>query len=633
VDRLRTPAGATSVARTVASNGSPRRRTGGDAAIVALGAVLCGLAAWLTAAGSVAEQAWLEACARALAVAAPIGVGVYARRRPASARFGNLLVATGVAWFATTLSESSDPVLHSIGRIGGWCFEPLLIYTVLAFPAGRLRARADRRLVWASVAIVAALYLPSVLMVERFPEPSPWSTCSAGCPDNALLVLGSEPAFVDDLLRPVREILTVLLFAAVCVRLAQTLLSSSRLLRLTLAPVVAVAILRSAAFAAALLLRRVAPDTGVLQVTMWSLALVLPLLSGAFLLGLARWHLFVATAAQHLAGRLAGHPGPEALQSALAETFDDPQLEILYPSDDGVWVTAAGEVASTPPPDSQRWLTGVYDDGHIIAGIVHDDALADESAFVDAARAYAILTLDNQRLGDEAAALLEEVRESRSRIQAGADDERRRLERDLHDGAQQRLVALRIKLELAAERIDVGDHRSAQVIRALGGEVDAALDEIRSLARGIYPSPLADRGLAEALRSAALQAALPATVLATNTRERYAREVESAAYFCCLEAMQNAAKHAQRARSLVIELTDDGLLQFEVRDDGEGFDPDAVESGVGLTSMRDRLGAVGGDLHIVSSRGRGTRVVGRIPLDRPLPRLAAPRRPGRAARR
>jgi signal transduction histidine kinase len=114
-------------------------------------------------------------------------------------------------------------------------------------------------------------------------------------------------------------------------------------------------------------------------------------------------------------------------------------------------------------------------------------------------------------------------------------------------------------------------------------------------------------------------------VHADDTRERYPRPVESAAYFCCLEAMQNASKHAQDARSLLIVLTDNGMLQFEVTDDGEGFAPEAVETGVGLTSMRDRLAAVGGELRIVSAPGRGTRVIGRIPLDRPLPRFAPAR--------
>src|SRR5688500_18685202 len=214
------------------------------------------------------------------------------------------------------------------------------------------------------------------------------------------------------------------------------------------------------------------------------------------------------------------------------------------------------------------------------------------------------MTIDNHRLGAEAASLLAEVKDSRARIQASADDERRRIERDLHDGAQQRLAALRINLELAAERIDGTDHGNADLIRQLGEQVDDALDEVRSLARGIYPAPLADRGLVEALRSVALQAALPTTVLATGTKDRYPHEVESAAYFCCLEALQNAAKHARGATAAVIDIGDNGVLRFDVHDDGAGFDTAAAEPGVGFTSMRDRLGAVAGKLTIVSSPGR-----------------------------
>jgi len=205
------------------------------------------------------------------------------------------------------------------------------------------------------------------------------------------------------------------------------------------------------------------------------------------------------------------------------------------------------------------------------------------------------------------------VRESRARIQAAADHERRRIEHDLHDGAQQRLVTLRIKLELAAEQAaDRGEGR-AETLRALGREVDEALDEVRSLARGIYPAPLAARGLVEALRAAALRAALPSSVLAAGIG-RYAREIESAAYFCCLEAMQNADKHAAGATAAVIELMDDGALTIEVRDDGGGFEVDGTASGVGFTSMRDRLAAVGGRLTIHSVPGRGTRVTVTIPI-------------------
>ena len=152
------------------------------------------------------------------------------------------------------------------------------------------------------------------------------------------------------------------------------------------------------------------------------------------------------------------------------------------------------------------------------------------------------------------------------------------------------------------------------MLRALGSDVEDALDEVRSLARGIYPAALADRGLVEALRAAALRSVLPTTVLAAGVG-RYPREIESAAYFCCLEAMQNAAKHAQDATAVVVDLSDDGDLRFEVRDDGAGFDPLAVTGGVGFTSMRDRVAAAGGEVAIQSRPGHGTRVTATIPLD------------------
>jgi signal transduction histidine kinase len=224
------------------------------------------------------------------------------------------------------------------------------------------------------------------------------------------------------------------------------------------------------------------------------------------------------------------------------------------------------------------------------------------------------MTLDNQRLTAQARGLLHEVSESRARIQATADEERRRIERDLHDGAQQRLVALRIQLELEAEEAEPADAERAATLRRLGTDVEEAIDEVRSLARGIYPAALADRGLADALRAAALRSPVPTTVLAAGVG-RYSREIETTAYFCCLEALQNAAKHAHGASAAVIELSDDGTLRVEVRDDGAGFDVATVDHGSGLVNMRDRLSAVGGELAAESSPGRGARIVITIPLE------------------
>ena len=583
---------------------------------MAVGAVLCGLAAAIAVEGNDSDYAWLEGLARGLSVGAPIAVGLYARRRVPFARFGTLLAAIGFVSFAATLSESSSPELYAIGRISGWLIEPLLVYAVLAFPTGRLQDGTDRALVWATLVLALTLFVPTALVVDRFPEPFHWSLCHGGCPGNAFQVTGSEPAVIEDLVRPVREILLIALFALVTLQLVRRLRDASRLLRRTLTPVLGVALLRFATFAVLLVLRWIAPETEAMRISLWALSLTIPLLAGAFLVGLMSWRLFIAEAVEHLATSLTAHPQPDDLRAGLAEAFDDPQLDIAYWLEERAeWVDGSGATVAAPRPEPGRWLTEVHDQDRLVAGIIHDEVLRDEHGFVDAATTYAVMTLDNHRLAAEASALLGEVQESRARIQATADDERRRIERDLHDGAQQQLVALRIKLELAAERLDGSDVGNADLLRQLGSEIDHALDEVRSLARGIYPSTLADRGLTEALRSAALQAALPTTILATGVRKRYPREIESAAYFCCLEALQNAVKHATGATAVVIELTDNGSLRFEVRDDGGGFDTDAAEPGVGLVSMRDRLAAVHGDLAIVSGLGRGTRVMGHIPLE------------------
>ena len=579
---------------------------------------MCAVTAAVTVAGSASEHAWLEAVARVVTVAAPLAVGVFALQRPHFERFGALLVAAGFAWFLTTLANADDAALYSVARVSYWVFEALLIYLLLSFPTGRLDSRLDRALVWSAVLLVLMLYLPTALLVEEYPVPSPVASCAVSCPGNAFMVSGSEPGVIEDLVRPLREFITIALFAAVTVRLALRIGGSTRLMRRALAPVLAVACLRCAVFVGALLARRIAPESGVVEVAVWLLALTVPLTAVAFLAGLVRWWVFIARSSQRLAARLRGHPTPEDLRFALAEEFDDPSLAIVYwlGNGDGHWGDADGHRRDPPAATPGRAVTEIVDGGSPVAAIVHDAALEDDRAFVDTATSYALMTLDNHRLSAQASSLLRAVRESRSRIQAAADDERRRIERDLHDGAQQRLVALRIKLELAAERTGDGHGNGAEgaaVLRRLGGDVEAALEEVRSLARGIYPAPLADRGLVEGLRAAALRNPLPTTVLAAGVR-RHSRTIESAAYFCCLEALQNAAKHAEGASSAVVELSDNGSLRLEVRDDGAGFDPDEIASGVGFTSMRDRVAAVGGELAITSSPGRGTLVSATIPL-------------------
>jgi signal transduction histidine kinase len=209
--------------------------------------------------------------------------------------------------------------------------------------------------------------------------------------------------------------------------------------------------------------------------------------------------------------------------------------------------------------------------------------------------------------------LIEELRESRQRIVAAQDQERRRLERNIHDGAQQQLVALAVRLNLAKSLAAKEAPKVAELLEGIKGETQDALDNLRDLARGIYPPLLADKGLAAALESQARKAAVPVTV-APDGIGRYPEEIEAGVYFCVLEALQNVTKYAE-ASAVTIRLGQrDGELVFEVSDDGRGFDPAATPSGSGLQNMADRLEALGGRVAVDSAPGQGTTVTGRIPV-------------------
>jgi signal transduction histidine kinase len=205
--------------------------------------------------------------------------------------------------------------------------------------------------------------------------------------------------------------------------------------------------------------------------------------------------------------------------------------------------------------------------------------------------------------------MLEEIRATRVRIVAASDAARRAVERDLHDGAQQRLVLLKLKLNMLEREPD-----RTELIAEIRNELDHALDELRDLARGIYPPLLENEGLTGALRDVADRATMPVE-LSCNGTGRYPAEIEAAVYFCCLEALQNTAKHAGDHAHALIHLSErDHTLEFEVRDDGVGFQATNGGLSSGLQNMRDRLGALGGLLNVSSAPGAGTTIKGSVPL-------------------
>jgi signal transduction histidine kinase len=224
----------------------------------------------------------------------------------------------------------------------------------------------------------------------------------------------------------------------------------------------------------------------------------------------------------------------------------------------------------------------------------------------------ALTTLYLAAIVSERRRALLELADARGRVLAAGDAERRRIERDLHDGAQQRLVVLRVRLGLADDLMQRDPAGARRIIGELGGDIDDAVAEVRSLAAGIYPTALVDYGLADALRALARAAPIAAGVEIDGI-DRCRPEVETAVYFCCAEALNNAAKHADQATPVSISLKRHRDLHFEVHDDGPGFSPPDARSGRGLDNMRDRIQAVGGTLDIRSAPGNGTSVIGNIP--------------------
>ena len=584
--------------------------------------VVCGLtvlaattaAAAITASGATTHPE-LVACARALIVGLPTAVGLYAWSRSPTQRFGMLLVATSAAWSLTTVAESGGEVYYTVGRAAGWVVEVLVVYLILAFPSGRLLERTDRVLVGAMAAVVATLFLPRLALAQAFELPSPFTSCTADCPQNALFLFDHEPAFVEALMRPAGALLVVAVMVAVLVRLRERLRDATALSRRVLTPVLAVGIVQVALLAVGLSVRQADPTTWPADVAAWSLAFVMPAIALAALVGIVRWQLFAGRTLQRLAERVSATSDPATLRRALRQAFGDPTIQMVFPALNGTsgWVDSLGNPMTLPEPGSGHSHTEICDRGTVLAAVIHDDALDTDRRLIDAAMSIAGVVLRNQRLAVEASTATRAVRRSRARIAASAERERRRIERDLHDGAQQRLVALRIELELAEELVRRDPEQGANRLHELEQEVDWALEELRELAHGVYPPLLADQGLVEALLAVARRSPVRVEIQAHGV-ERYAPEIESAVYFCVLEALQNVVKHAG-AHRVVVRL-DGGAnseLGLSVRDDGGAPRDGAIVPGAGITNMRDRLAAVGGDLEVTSTTGVGTTVRGRVP--------------------
>ena len=307
-------------------------------------------------------------------------------------------------------------------------------------------------------------------------------------------------------------------------------------------------------------------------------------------------------------------PGSDSgdLRRSLAGVLRDPEL-VVARRRNGRWEDLAGGPVEPPGPgDRRRWTEVVGGDGRPAVALLHDPALGETPDMLNAAASAAAIAVRQQDLADGLRRAVDDLRASRARLATAADEERRRLERDLHDSAQQSLVALRVRVAVARETLDGDPAAAGRALVAIDAELGRVLEDLRRLSRGLYPPLLEDRGVVEALRGAASRAPLAITV--EGDVGRLPRQVEVAAYFCCSEALQNAIKHGGPDTRITVSLAvEDGALRFAVADDGPGFDTAVPAEGTGLTGMRDRAGAVGGRLEVRSSPA-GTVVTGVLPL-------------------
>jgi hypothetical protein len=294
------------------------------------------------------------------------------RRRPAD-RFARLLLAAALGLSLTTLAVSGDAIPYSLGRTVVWAVEPVLVYLLLAYPSGRLETTADR-IVFRTIAVVAALlYLPTALVVDHFPEPSPWGTCGTACPHNVLALTASEPGIVDDLVRPAREALTAVLFLVVGVMLAVRAARAGPLGRWALAPVVVTAIARAVTLGGYDVARRRGTLSPAVDALGTLFLLSLPLIACGFGAGLAGARFAAASALERLTRRVSPDADLEGLRDELADALCDPAIRIAYraPGESDRWVDETGWPVSPLVAGPSRALTEVSASGRDVA-VEHD---------------------------------------------------------------------------------------------------------------------------------------------------------------------------------------------------------------------------------------------------------------------
>lgn len=498
---------------------------------------------------------------------------------------GIVALLAGAAWFAPDWVgwEDAAPLLRSIAMVIAPFLAPLLLHLALAAPAGRLASRPARAVVVALYVVAVVVSVGEALLRDPFLDRYCWSNCT----DNVFLVRPEQEV--------VRWLQTGFLLSVVAGALAVGALVVSRIARtggtvrqVVLPGVAGAGVAVSLALSAGVLLLDRAENPSETSFATLFLVRAGAVTALACTLG---WSAYVVrrtrSAVARLADDLGEAPAPGSLRASLAASLGDPEVEVAYPLDrSGRFVDAAGNAVPPPISAQGRVVTPIVRDGREIALVGHSrgDLAADELAREIGAGAR--LAVENERLQAEVLAQLHDLQVSRARIVETGDTARRRLERDLHDGAQQRLLALTYDLRLARSAAQAdGEGGLAVLLEGAVDEAHAALEELRELAHGIYPAILGEAGLGPALRGLVDRASIPVE-LTERGAERYPTPVETAAYIVVDDAVAEAARRAA-THALVRVQSDGSILVVEIEDDGAAADSVPVH-------VADRVGALGG---------------------------------------
>jgi signal transduction histidine kinase len=571
-------------------------------ALITIAALCAGAAAAALILGSDREPSpeWASAALALVVGCSYIGSGLVARRQRPENRLGAVMVFIGFAWFATFLADADGSLLFTLGTALEDVYLVAFVYLVLSFPTGRLRGRLDHGLIASAILLGTVVELAWLLFAD-----SDAVICS-GCPGNAVEVLRSD-------------------------RLAEGILQGQRVVGLALSIFTAALLVRRWQRASAAQRRAVSPVLwtggamfGALAISIgndivgeplgsapaWTRSCVFASIPVAVLAVLVRRRLARAAVAGLVVELGMGAEAVD-LRDALARTLGDPSLELAY------WiptrrryVAADGSPFELPHHGGERVSTIVEREGKPIAALVHDAALRENAELVRSVCAAAALTLENARLQAELRARLAELQASRARLVEVTEAERRRIERDLHDGTQQRLVSIAMSLALAESKLAADRPAVEPVLREARDALAVALEELRELTQGIRPAILVERGLAAALDDLRRRAALPVR-LEVAIGVRLPEQVEAAAYFVASEALANVAKHSHATEARLAASASAGTLVVQVADDGIGGA--AAGAGSGLRGLADRVEAHGGRLTVSSPPGRGTTLRAELP--------------------